>query len=86
MKKLDRFLFSVPSLGCALVPEWDDRAGRGRAVSVAFAPSRLAGWLMILLLLGCCLAAGPGAEGLVVIEHRKIGSFPIGFDLVSELN
>lgn len=48
----------------------------------------LAGWLMILLLLllGCCLAAGPGAEGLVVIEHRKIGSFSVGFDLVSELN
>lgn len=65
MKKLDRFLFSVPSLGCALVPEWDDRAGRGRAVSVAFAPSRFAGWL----------ADDPAAAGMLLGHRTGVGRY-----------
>lgn len=65
-----------------------ERGGEEQFLWLLLLQDWLAGWLMILLLLllGCCLAAGPGAEGLVVIEHRKIGSFSVGFDLVSELN
>lgn len=58
--------FSVPSLGCALVPEWGDRAGRGRAVSVAFAPSRMAGWL----------ADDPAAAGMLL--GRRTGRRGVG--------
>lgn len=69
--------------------EVTERGGEEQFLWLLLLQDWLAGWLMILLLLlllGCCLAAGPGAEGLVVIEHRKIGSFSVGFDLVSELN
>lgn len=62
----------LASCGCALVPEWGgERDVMGRAVSVAFAPSSL----VILEDAAAAAAWPPGrAEGLVVIEHRKIGS------------